>query len=1086
MNSAHRILIVLLLGFVQQVSAQFFYGTYMEFGKNRVQFTDFDWNVYRLDQLDVYYYANDRVLPRKVALMTQKNISSLQRQLETSFDGRVQVILFTTLTDLKQSNLIPIDDIPFNTGGVTQIAGSKIYLYFDGNYQALEQRLRKALAELMITYIMYGDLTESIRNSTLLNLPDWYLDGLVSYLSTPWSVEIDREMREGIYNRRFKRFNSLTGDQAEIAGHALWHFVAETYGKSVIRNILYMTLVNRNVETGFQYILGIEMGQLLKNLQAYYRGQYQQMIENDNVEGEELKRSRKTREFAHIASTSNGKYIAYSEHNLNEFRVYVYDVENNKRKRIYKGGYKIAIYPDRSFPIMDWHPNNRLLAFMTEEKGYIWLYYYDTEKKKLDKRPFYGVDKVHQFQYSPDGRQFVMSAVKNGQSNIYLYNILSTSYQPLTSDDYIDLWPSFINGGRDIVFTSDRPDEKLVPGKRVDRFNRAQNVFIYKLSEGPEQTLRRVTNTSNVSEVSPSEWKPGYLHYIRRYNGVRNDFLVVMDSNIAYVDTITHYNYTFESYPISDLDRNIEHATLGGDNMFYVVKRKKRYRIFKTPRGNPSSYFSDASIPEVEVRDVQIKEDMEDLGLRYVSVPDISYEIDISNYQFDEDVLRDMGLHQDQIKEREKKIKDQRPVLSSRTIEEPTTQESFEMPPRRNYFLSFYQDELTFQFDNTFLNPQYQPFTGRADVGMLNPGFNGLLRVGVTDLLNDYKVTLAARTNFTPLPGTSISPNHEIFVGFHNYKRRLNQETFLYRRSHLNVMSFAEIERFFSHEVMHQLTYPLSPVKALQLSGAVRMDHQVSLSREQISLQEPADFQYFGVMRAAYIYDNVRTLGINLWEGTRYKLFTEYYRRLDESSSGMHTLGIDVRKYNTVHGPIIWANRLASGTSFGQEKLIHFLGGVDNQFAPQINEATPIAFEENYIFQTLATNMRGFFQNARNGNNFAVFNSELRIPLFRYLMKRPILNEFVNNFQVVPFFDVGTAWNGFNPYGEQNAINSQVIDRGNIRVVIDSNKEPIIAGTGVGLRTKLFGYFVRVDWAKGIEDGVFLPRVFHISIGTDF
>lgn len=1078
--------LMLFLGVLLPSNAQFYYGTYMEFGKNRVQFNDFDWNVYRLDAFDIYYYGNDRVMPRKAALMAQRNVTSLQRQLETSFDTRVQIILFTSLSDLKQSNLIPIDDIPYNTGGVTEIAGSKIYLYFNGNYQALEQQMRKALAELMITYIMYGDLTESIRNSTLLNLPDWYLDGLVSYLSSPWSVDIDREVREGISNKRYRRFNMLTGDHAEIAGHALWHFVAETYGKSVIRNILYMTLVNRNVETGFQYILGIEMGQLRQNFIAFYEGMYQQTINVDELEGKELKRTRKTREMGHVSVSADGKSVAYVEYNLNEFRVFIYDVKRGKRRRIYKGGYKIATYPDRSFPVLAWHPNNRILAFITEEKGFTWLYFYDKQKKKLDKSAFFGADKVNQFSYSPDGRQFVMSAVKNGQSNIYIYTILSKSYRALTNDDYIDLWPSFINGGKDVVFTSDRPSAKLKPGKRVDRFDRAHDVFIYKLSDGPEQRLRRVTNTPGLSETQPTEWKPGFLHYLRRNSGVRGDFLVVMDSNIAYVDTITHYNYTFESYPISSIDRNIEYAALSDNAMFYTVLQNRRYRLFKTTRGKPTDYFfnSQSSVEDIQRRQ-QIRERKEQ-EITYIETQKHDYEVDINDYSFDESVLRDMGLHQDQLAERERKRKQQRPVLSTRDVEEPVVVEEFELPPRRNYFLTFLQDELTFQLDNAFLNPQYQTFTGTPDVGMLNPGINGLLRVGVTDLLNDYKITLAARTNFTPLPGTSISPNHEVFIGFANFKKRLNQETLLFRRSHLDVQNFTEINRFFTHEIKQRLTYPLSPVKAIQISGALRMDHDVALSRDVNSLQQPTNFSFFGIAQAAYIYDNVRSLGINLWEGTRYKLFTEYYRRLDVSPSGLHTIGADVRKYTRIHGNIIWANRIAGGTSFGQEKLIHFLGGVDNQFAPQIDESVPIAQDQNYIFQTLASNMRGFFQNARNGNNFAVFNSEFRIPLFQYLSRRPILNDFIANFQVVPFFDVGTAWNGVNPYGEQNAINTQIIDRQNIRVVINSNKDPIIAGTGVGLRTKLFGYFVRVDWSKGIEDGMFLPRLWHFSIGTDF
>ncbi len=1082
LNSKKWLLLCLLFWLGHSSYAQFFYGTLQQFGKNRVQYNEQNWSVYRLDGFDVYYYGNDRNLPRKVALMVDRNITSLTRRLETDFNNRLQVIVFTTLSDLKQSNLISIEETPQNSGGMTRLAGSKLFVHFDGDYRKMEDQIRKAIAEVMLTYTMYGDLTESIRNSALLNLPGWFIDGLISYLSTPWTIELDEAVREGVSNKTYKRFNRLGPEESEVVGHALWHFIAETYGKNVIRNIFYMTLVERNVESAFQFVLGVEMGQLSRMFTEFYRGKYQEMLRGDKIDGAQFRKFRAGRESGELAVNSKGTHFAYVEHNLNEFRVFLYDKQKKRRRLIYKGGYKIDQNRDRSFPLLDWHPNGRILAFITEEKGFTWLYFYDVEKRKLEKKSFFGSDKINQFKYSPDGRQFVLSATRNGQTNIYLYTILSTSYQALTSDDYTDMWPSFIRGGSEIVFSSDRPETQLESGAREDDFNRAFDLFIYRLSAGPNQELRRVTNTPGISEIQATEWGSGYLHYLRRGDGVRNDFLVVMDSNIAYVDTITHYNYTFESYPVSELTRNIRRAAMDTKNgkMYYTVFMNKRHRIFEADRSDPGQFITRRPLPQNQ----QPKPDTADTppDLDFFDQPLTEYEVDIYNYTFDESVLRELGLIQEK---RPTRPNDQKPVFRTIAIEEPMTASEFNLPPKRNYFLSFFQDELTFQLDNTFLNPQYQPFTGRPDANMLNPGFNGVFRLGMADLMEDYMVTLAFRTNFTPLPGSSLSPNHEIFLRFANKRSRLNQETFFFRRSQVELLSSETFNRFFSHEVKQQYTYPFSPVSAIQFAGALRMDHRLVLSRELNSLREPTTYEFFGSLRAAYIFDNVRLMGVNLMQGTRYKVFTEYYRRLETSPSGLHTLGIDFRNYSQVHGPVIWANRVAIGTSFGREKLIHFLGGVDNQFIPQIDESVPIA-DENYIFQTLATNMRGFFQNARNGNSFAVINSELRIPLFRYLLKRPILNDFVNSFQIMPFFDVGTAWNGLTPYVEENAINNQVIDRGNIRVVINSNKEPIIAGMGVGLRAQLFGYFVRVDYARGIEDGLILPRVWHFSIGTDF
>ncbi len=52
--------------------------------------------------------------------------------------------------------------------------------------------------------------------------------------------------------------------------------------------------------------------------------------------------------------------------------------------------------------------------------------------------------------------------------------------------------------------------------------------------------------------------------------------------------------------------------------------------------------------------------------------------------------------------------------------------------------------------------------------------------------------------------------------------------------------------------------------------------------------------------------------------------------------------------------------------------------------------------------------------------------------------------------------------------------------------MINKDIEPIVFGYGVGVRTRLLGYFVRADWAWGIEDRIIQPRIFYLSLSTDF
>ena len=130
--------------------------------------------------------------------------------------------------------------------------------------------------------------------------------------------------------------------------------------------------------------------------------------------------------------------------------------------------------------------------------------------------------------------------------------------------------------------------------------------------------------------------------------------------------------------------------------------------------------------------------------------------------------------------------------------------------------------------------------------------------------------------------------------------------------------------------------------------------------------------------------------------------------------------------------------------------------------------------------------MRGFRTNARNGANAAVVNTEVRIPVLASWVRRPLGSDFARNLQAVGFFDAGAAWNGLHPYADENDFNRVTVTQYPITVTIDNNREPILAGTGFGLRSKVLGYWMRADWSWGIDDGRWQDRVFSLSFHLDF
>jgi hypothetical protein len=402
----------------------------------------------------------------------------------------------------------------------------------------------------------------------------------------------------------------------------------------------------------------------------------------------------------------------------------------------------------------------------------------------------------------------------------------------------------------------------------------------------------------------------------------------------------------------------------------------------------------------------------------------------------------------------------------------------FSIPRQENYNVEYFVNQLVTQLDFNFLNTTYQPFTGGSSPIYLNPGFNALFKLGVIDLMEDYRITGGFRISID-------LDNNEFFLAFDNFKKRLDKTLVFHRQAMENVTEYSLV-KIRSHDVQYVIKWPFSNVLSLKGTGIVRWDKTIYASTDIQNLKEPTLNEYWAGIKAELIFDNTRPRGLNIFYGTRWKIFGEYYQRITDQFDYTIVAGLDYRNYKKIHKTFIWANRFAASTSLGNSPLIYYLGGVDSWLIPKFNTDITVNRSKNYAFQTLATNMRGFDQNIRNGNNFALINSELRFPVFRYFSKKPIKSEFFNNFQIIGFGDMGMAWTGWNPWSDENTIFKEVYTQGPVTVTIRNERDPIVGGFGAGLRTRILGYFIRVDYAWGVENLKIQKPLIYLSLTTDF
>jgi hypothetical protein len=1081
--------------FTNNLTAQFYNGTHVGFGKNRVQYDYFEWKYYRFDQYETYFYTGGKELAIYTAKVARKHIKDQEEFFEYELRDRVQFIIYNKQSHFKQSNVgLSLEN--GELGGITNIMGSKVYVYFNGDHDDFNRQIKEGIAQVLVNQQVYGsNWRQVLKNSSLMTVPEWYQKGLTSYVSKPWSPEIENSVRDGITSGKYKKFNRLTDKDAIIAGHSLWGYVIETYGEAVIPNILYMTRVTQSIEKGFLYVLGVSMKNLTKEWYKFYLNEYKDFSKTDEEDylAKEIFKIRKRRDYSEFKMSPDGNNFAYVTNQLGQYKIYIYYKDNDKKYKIYKKEFKLDRINDESYPIIEWNPSSEVLAFTTEEKGILLMHFFDINSGGIQVKAIFNMEKVTAMDYSDNGKEMVFSGVYKGQSDLYLYYLGPNSHKKLTDDIYDDMEPRFIENSKKIVFTSNRLTDSL--GYQPDDselFQNERDVWVLNHTS-EEKTLTRVTNTPNFSETQPVGID-SVLYYLGEEDKILARYSAVRDSFITHIDTSIHFYHFYDAKPATiNYNRGLDEHNINSSGQYTeIIKDDYRYHLMvrdlsEKLQEKKSAFDSNISDSTTTENSSTLKNNKKFSILKPTTVPKDSLEsnqVNINNYVFENE-----------------KGKVQRNAIvigEDKKTESDSVWKEFKIPNQRNYNLSFFNDNSGIKLSNSFVNAEYQQFTGGP---YISPGLGVLVKFATIDLFEDRKIFGGFRFS---------SATREYFMTYQNLLKRIDKEYTFSRTTSSRNNGFAAFG-LSTNSLKYSLKYPMSEVSSFRLTVAGRNDNIIVKSTDLNALNSSNKREYRAIGKAAFVFDNTRNKMDNIYFGTKFKMFAEYYQELGDGSfvsknsqfhddgrakgkgdgvnGNMQVVGLDLRHSQQISREIVWVNRFAASSSFGFEKLIYYLGSVDDWIPigqEQFINADDIDYTVNYRYHALAANMRGFPQNIRRGTNFAVINSEFRIPVFKYFIRRPIRSKFIRNFQVIGFADVGSAWNGLDPWSKDNRLNKDVITDGPITVTVFKNIDPIVAGYGFGVRTTLLGYFLRLDWAWGVEDGVSKDKpIFYLSLSLD-
>lgn len=1076
------------------LNAQFYNGHQMDFGKNRIQYKPFEWRYYRTTNYDIYVYERGENIGKYVKEIIDKEYAQLNEILPVNIRTRIYFIVYNKLSEFKQSNIgIKNDNLESNIGGQYQIFRNKVFIFFQKDHLMLRRQVRQVLAQLFVNEALYGSLFfDRMSSSAVNNIPTWFEKGLVSYLSQPYDIDAFNRLNILLQNKKNINFNHLVPNEQVFVGHCFWYYIYENYGNSAISSIIYFTKSSKSIKLSIEYVLGIKMKKLIKNFQQYWKENF--YLSNAQIPQKELnsKLTKKLRNYYSPVLSPNGKMLAYVENFEGRYKVIVYDLATQKKKIIYKSGQRLEQIRDITYPVLTWNSTSNLLAFTTEKESFVTIWLYNFTKDELKWFVLPGIEKVIDMSFAPSTPLITFSGLSNGFIDIFVLNPLSAAVERITQDLPDDISPVFSKDGSKIIFASNRVVDSIAKIRLYENnleIGNQYDLFVYDYKTKSNKLLR-ITNTWVSNEFYPIEKTKNTYFYLSDSSGILNLFEVKVDSTIGFVDTAIHYFYFTKTLPKTNYNNSLlQYSYLSPSQAVGVFVGNKKEIIA------PLNFTETSDVELNKIRKNFIsaqlkiyqenfrKQKEKDLIERKIDSLKPYYEkfistsynppIEIQNYSFEieKDSLFFRYYVPKYLPFMNKKDKAERPFENLLV-----------------YHPVFFISDLLSQFDFSMLNQSYQPFTGGPFY--FNPGISYFNVLGANELFENYKIYGGFRF--------SLNGSNEYIFSYENLKKRIDKQVIFYRQSLINVQQqsiyYYDVHKAISNVLMFLWRYPFDEVKSLRASLIGKYDIIHKLSVDYTSLVKKPTRNYFLGGKIEYICDNTRELSLNLLSGIRMKIFGEYYYKINKPNYNTYVIGGDIRLYKEIYRSIVFATRFAGATSFGNGKVIFYLGGVDNWYNLSLDTAQSGYFDKsvrinpeiNYIFQAVATNLRGFAQNIRNGNSFILSNIELRVPIIRTLMPWPVNSDFLYNFQIVGFFDIGSAWAGLSPYDSKNLYHTIVKQRYPFTMIVDLERPPFVFGYGWGVRTKLLGYFVRFDFSWGYEGYYRYPMKFYFSLSKDF
>ncbi|MGX5689670.1 basic secretory protein-like protein [Arcticibacter tournemirensis] len=570
-NTVYRLFCFVLVFFLSGLASPSF-GQY--FGQNKVRYKNLKFKVNQSPHFELYYYLKNDSLVKRMLQESELWYDLHQQVFRDTFSKKNPLIVYNNHADFQQTTAID-GDISVGTGGVTEGMKNRVVMPM----MQLNQQTRHVLGHELVHAFQYHSLIEgdSTNLENIGNLPLWMVEGMAEYLSIG---KVDAFtamwMRDAYLNKDIPTLRDLTESNRYFPyryGQAFWTYIGSTYGDTII-----VPLFKATAKFGYQMAIRRTFGYDERTLSNLWRtsieNTYKPLLKDTSQVpvGRKLIDSKNGGDMNVAPAISpDGKYVAFlSEKELFSIDLFLADAVTGKIIRKLTSKTTNTHIDEFSFieSAGAWSPDSKKFAFTIYSEGRNKLLIVDVSNGKVLMTE--GLGDVREFSnlaWSPNGEDIALTGLKEGFSDLYLFNTRTKQVTQLTNDKYSDYQPNFSSDGRYLVFTSDRTTFEKAKGVDI-----TYNLAVMDLSTKTVTDIPVFNGANNMNPQFSSSG--GQIYFLSNRDGFRNLYRYTLESKQIeqLTDYFTGISGITEYSPALSVSRN--------DDVLYSYYRYQKYTIF--------------------------------------------------------------------------------------------------------------------------------------------------------------------------------------------------------------------------------------------------------------------------------------------------------------------------------------------------------------------------------------------------------------------------------------------------------------------------------------------------------------------------